>query len=489
MALTPDEIAAVAKLRYINAGDQSPGNPGGLGNNGHRDNFPDGLHAMADVTDAVAREAEAAATASASASAQAASLSGTSTTSIAISAGSKVLATQAGKSFTPGTFLLLTSNASPTTHYIFGQVTAYSGTSLTISVTSVSGSGSRADWTIRVAGGPGVAGKDVELQKTSTHIQWRLTGGSWTNLVALSELKGDAGTPIEIQVSATHIQWRYVGGGAWTNIVALADLEGDQGMQGPRGAQILNGARDPVSGDGANGDYWLQSADGILGELGDFWAKSGGTWTKLFNTRGAPGAGSGDVVGPNGGVVDGEIMVSNGTTGKSLKGAGKGIADLATAAQGAKADTALQPEALNDYTPTSGLADVATSGDYGDLENPPSIPSTPGEIGAEPAGQLIGINTVTDASYTLVLADAGKVVERSSGSANTVTVPPNSSAAFPVGARIDVFQTGTGQTTIVAGSGVTIRSADNKLALAKQYAGASLYKRATNEWILVGALA
>lgn len=39
----------------------------------------------------------------------------------------------------------------------------------------------------------GVDGKSVELQTTTTHIQWRQTGGSWANLVALADLKGAKG--------------------------------------------------------------------------------------------------------------------------------------------------------------------------------------------------------------------------------------------------------------------------------------------------------
>ncbi|MDR2410122.1 MAG: hypothetical protein LBE13_18715, partial [Bacteroidales bacterium] len=43
----------------------------------------------------------------------------------------------------------------------------------------------------------GVDGKNIELQKTSTYIQWRLTGAStWTNLIALSDLKGEDGTTL-----------------------------------------------------------------------------------------------------------------------------------------------------------------------------------------------------------------------------------------------------------------------------------------------------
>lgn len=94
-------------------------------------------------------------------------------------------------------------------------------------------------------------------------------------------------------------------------------------------------------------------------------------------------------------------------------------------------------------------------------------------------------NTPT-ASYTLVFADAGKVVEMNVAAANNLTVPPNSSVAFPVGTIIEVVQLGVGQTSIVAGSGVTIRSPGGKLKLTSQYSSVSLRKRATNEWVLNG---
>lgn len=102
------------------------------------------------------------------------------------------------------------------------------------------------------------------------------------------------------------------------------------------------------------------------------------------------------------------------------------------------------------------------------------------------------INTVTanaqTASYALVLADNGKVVEMNVGSANNLTVPPNSSVAFPVGSQVTVLQTGAGQTTIVAGSGVTINSAGGYLKIASQWSAVTLIKRATDTWVAVGAL-
>lgn len=103
----------------------------------------------------------------------------------------------------------------------------------------------------------------------------------------------------------------------------------------------------------------------------------------------------------------------------------------------------------------------------------------------EPAKTLNGINTQT-ASYVLVIGDAGLLVEMNVGSANTLTIPPNSSVAFAIDTRIDIVQYGAGQTTVTPGSGVTIRAAASALKMRVQYSGATLYQRATDEWVLVG---
>lgn len=97
------------------------------------------------------------------------------------------------------------------------------------------------------------------------------------------------------------------------------------------------------------------------------------------------------------------------------------------------------------------------------------------------------INTQT-ASYQLVLADAGEVIEMNVATANNLTVPLNSSVPFPIGTSIDIVQYGAGQTTIVATGGVTIRSSGNKLKLTGQYSAATLYKRGTDEWVAMGDL-
>ena len=157
----------------------------------------------------------------------------------------------------------------------------------------------------------GLDGKPIELQKTTTHIQWRVQGGTWSNLIALSDIKGEKGdtgdtgekgdtgakgdpfiysdftseqlallkgdkgdtgekgdkgdkgdagyTPViidnywyingvntgikalgedglqvELQKTTTHIQWR-LGTGSWANLIPLSDLKGDKGDTGEKG--------------------------------------------------------------------------------------------------------------------------------------------------------------------------------------------------------------------------------------------------------------
>jgi hypothetical protein len=91
------------------------------------------------------------------------------------------------------------------------------------------------------------------------------------------------------------------------------------------------------------------------------------------------------------------------------------------------------------------------------------------------------------ASYTLVIADKNKIVEMGVGSANDLTVPPNSSVAFPIGSQIQVLQTGTGKTRILAGAGVTVNATPG-VYLRAQWSGVTLLKRASDVWVATGDL-
>jgi hypothetical protein len=130
-----------------------------------------------------------------------------------------------------------------------------------------------------------------------------------------------------------------------------------------------------------------------------------------------------------------------------------------------------------------GLGNVDNTSDA----NKPVSTATQTALDAK-TNKLVVTNRQT-ASYTLVLSDADKLVEMNVGSANNLTIPLNSSVAFSTGTQILLAQYGAGQTTIVATSGVTIRSNGAKLKLNAQYSGATLIKIDTNEWYLFGDIA
>lgn len=100
--------------------------------------------------------------------------------------------------------------------------------------------------------------------------------------------------------------------------------------------------------------------------------------------------------------------------------------------------------------------------------------------------KYITVNAQTGTTYTLVLTDVSKAIECNNAAAVTVTVPPNSSVAFPIGTIIEVLQVGAGKVTVAAGAGVTINAAGAVLGARAQWSAMSIRKRATDSWILVG---
>jgi hypothetical protein len=116
-----------------------------------------------------------------------------------------------------------------------------------------------------------------------------------------------------------------------------------------------------------------------------------------------------------------------------------------------------------------------------------SATKSPSQQSSKAYNDQVRFNRQT-ASYTLVLTDTGKMVEMNVASSNNLTVPPNSSVAFATGTQILLLSRGAGQTTVVAGSGVTVNSEGGFLKLTGQYSAATLIKVATNEWYLIGSL-
>lgn len=107
-------------------------------------------------------------------------------------------------------------------------------------------------------------------------------------------------------------------------------------------------------------------------------------------------------------------------------------------------------------------------------------------------GSIIGniglaINDETN-DYTLVLADAGTYLRMNKATANSLTVPPHASVAFPIGTQLLVRQVGVGATTIVAGSGVTINTPSTLFLRTQGSTVALVQTNNLNEWDLSGDL-
>ena len=98
------------------------------------------------------------------------------------------------------------------------------------------------------------------------------------------------------------------------------------------------------------------------------------------------------------------------------------------------------------------------------------------------------INAQTGTTYTLALSDVGQLIQYTNSSAITLTIPPNSSVAFPIGTEIEVLQNGAGEVTITEGSGVTVNSKDSKTVTNGQNITVFLKKTATDTWLLAGDL-
>lgn len=97
-------------------------------------------------------------------------------------------------------------------------------------------------------------------------------------------------------------------------------------------------------------------------------------------------------------------------------------------------------------------------------------------------------NAQTGTTYTLVAADASKVVTAANADPITITVPPS---VYVAGDIVTVIQTGAGQVTFAEGSGVTINSTGTADApvLRAQYSAAQVICVASDSFVIVGDIA
>lgn len=104
----------------------------------------------------------------------------------------------------------------------------------------------------------------------------------------------------------------------------------------------------------------------------------------------------------------------------------------------------------------------------------------------EPAQASSHIVSVT-ASKTLALTDAGTFQYCTNGANANITVPLNSSVAFPVGTEIEFYRNTTFTVTFVpATAGVTFLSTEATYTIADRYTSVVIKKVDTDTWVLQG---
>jgi hypothetical protein len=92
------------------------------------------------------------------------------------------------------------------------------------------------------------------------------------------------------------------------------------------------------------------------------------------------------------------------------------------------------------------------------------------------------------ASYSLSqLTHRDSMIEVSSTSGTTITIPAEASVNYPIGTTIDILQTNTGQVTIAGAAGVTVNATPG-LKLRTRWSSATLMKRAADTWVVYGDL-
>lgn len=216
---------------------------------------------------------------------------------------------------------------------------------------------------------------------------------------------------------------------------------------------------------------------------------NGTNWVNASDETGAGGSGNSfTTIVPS----SGENVLADSSTDTLNLSAGTGISITGTAATDT-IEIAVSAAYITGSSPTISTPTLTLSTSTSTSEGRIAWDSTndkiiigDGSTAREFASSTLVTNAQTGTTYTLVLTDKDKLVELNNASAITLTVPTNT-VAYPVGAQINLLQTGSGQVTVVGDTGVTVNATPG-LKLRAQWSSATLIKRATNTWVLVGDL-
>jgi len=284
--------------------------------------------------------------------------------------------------------------------------------------------------------------------------------------------------------------------GSGFNTVATVAPTGPTGPLGPTGSQGVSGPTGPAgSGVSVLGSYatlQLLQADNPTGSVGDAYLVGFNLY--IWNDLNSVWSNAGPFVGPTG-PTGGTGPTGPGVTGPTGSTGPTGPSGGPTGPTG--------PAGAAGPTGPMGATGPSVTGPAGAASTVPGPTGPTGAVGATGATGATGsagptgaqglwntaqvIETKSD-TYTLVLADAGKLIRCTKATSMSIIVPLNSAAAYSVGQRVDIMQYGAGQVTISGDTGVTLRATPtNKLRAT--YSTASIIKIATDEWVLAGDVA
>jgi hypothetical protein len=227
------------------------------------------------------------------------------------------------------------------------------------------------------------------------------------------------------------------------------------GVTGPTGVTggIAFAATGPTAPTAAGltvaGAIWLDDS------TGKYYVRYGSQFIEIGvqGERGATGAAS-TVTGPTGPQVTGPTGAASTVTGPTGNTGSTGAASVVTGPTGPSAG------------PTGSSGPTGPAGSFSDAQS---------------------INALAT-GYTLVLADAGKLVTMDAATGTiTVTIPPASSVAFPTGTHVDVARLGVAAVRVTGATGVTVNATPGS-NLRARYSAATAIRYAGDTWLVVGDL-
>jgi hypothetical protein len=286
----------------------------------------------------------------------------------------------------------------------------------------------------------------------------------------------------------------YTGSGFIT--ISTIAPTGPTGPLGPTGPTGVSGPTGPQgSGVSVLGSYAtveLLEADNPTASVGDSYLV--GTNLYIWNDLNSAWSNAGPFVGPTGptgatGATGPSVTGPTGPLGPTGPSGGPTGPTGSTGPTGVTGPTG--PTGANGLPGATGPTGAASTVTGPTGPTGPSVTGPTGSTGATGAqglwdtAQTIEVKSDT---YTLVLADAGKLIRCTKGTAMSIIIPTNAAHAYSIGQRVDIMQYGAGQVTVSPDTGVTLRSTPtNKLRAT--YSTASIIKIGTDEWVLAGDVA